>query len=113
MASKSGSPKKGSGGSARRTASSRSSRNGHVRAPDIVRRAVEQVGVLTGRPVEGVLGLERGDDGWVVTLEVVELRRVPDSTDVLGSYAVAVDERGELQAYRRTRRYYRSQVEED
>jgi hypothetical protein len=86
--------------------------NGKVGATRIVRRAVEQVRELTGRPVEGVLGLERVDDGWVVTLEVVELRRVPDSTDVLGSYAVGVDTRGELQEYRRTRRYYRSQVEE-
>jgi hypothetical protein len=87
--------------------------NGHMKAPEVVRRAIEQVAVLTGRPIEGVNGLERnGDDGWVVTLEVVELRRVPDSTDVLGSYAVTVDERGELEGYTRTRRYYRSQVEE-
>ena len=41
-----------------------------------------------------------------------ELRRVPDSTDVLGSYAVALDSSGELEGYQRTRRYYRSQVEE-
>jgi hypothetical protein len=87
-------------------------RNGHVNAPQIVRRAIEQVAMLTGRQIEGVNGLERTDDGWIVTLEVVELRRVPDSTDVLGSYAVAVDQRGELEGYTRTRRYYRSQVEE-
>jgi hypothetical protein len=87
--------------------------NGKVAATDIVRKALEQVAVLTGRTVEGVNGLQRSDDGWLVTVEVVELRRVPDSTDVLGSYEVAVDERGELQEYRRTRRYYRSQVEED
>jgi hypothetical protein len=89
-----------------------SSRNGRVSAPQIVRRAIEQVAELTGREIEGVNGLEKSDDGWVVTLEVVELRRVPDSTDVLGSYAVAVDSRGRLEGYRRTRRYYRSQVEE-
>jgi hypothetical protein len=86
--------------------------NGHMKAPQVVRRAIEQVAMLTGRPIEGVNGLERSDDGWVVTLEVVELRRVPDSTDVLGSYAVTVDEKGELEGYTRTRRYYRSQVEE-
>jgi hypothetical protein len=84
-----------------------------MKAPQVVRRAIEQVAMLTGREIEGVNGLERnGDDGWVVTLEVVELRRVPDSTDVLGSYAVQVDKRGELEGYTRTRRYYRSQVEE-
>jgi hypothetical protein len=87
--------------------------NGHMKAPQVVRRAIEQVAMLTGREIEGVNGLERSDDdGWVVTLEVVELRRVPDSTDVLGSYAVTLDSRGELEGYMRTRRYYRSQVEE-
>ena len=60
-----------------------------------------------------MLGLDRdGDDGWKVTLEVLELRRIPDSTDVLGSYEVAVDKKGELVAYHRTRRYPRNQVEE-
>jgi len=48
--------------------------NGRVRPPQIVRRAIEQVGELTGRSVEGVLGLQRHDDGWIVTIEVVELQ---------------------------------------
>ena len=86
--------------------------NGRVGAADVVRRAKEQIEDLNGRPVEGVLGLERQDDGWVVMLEVLELRRVPNSTDVLGSYEVTLDESGELERYRRTRRYHRSQVEE-
>jgi hypothetical protein len=82
-------------------------------ATDVARQAVEQVGALTGRDVEGVLGLRREEDGWIVTIELVELRRIPDSTDVLASYEVQLDGRGELQEYRRTRRYYRSQVEEE
>jgi hypothetical protein len=84
-----------------------------ARAIDVVRAAVEQAGALTGRDVEGVLGVRRGDDGWTVTLEVVEMRRIPDSTDVLASYDVELDKDGELREYRRTRRYYRSQVEEE
>jgi hypothetical protein len=96
---KSGGQRKGSG-------------NGHVSSMDIVRRAKEQLGELTGRPVEGVLGLQRDDDGWIVTVEILELSRIPNSTDVLGSYAVALDGTGELREYTRTRRYHRSQVEE-
>jgi hypothetical protein len=88
------------------------STNGRVSTVDLVKRAREQLHELTGRPVEGVLGLERDDDGWVVTVEILELRRVPDSTDVLGCYVVSLDERGELREYTRTRRYHRSQVEE-
>jgi hypothetical protein len=94
-------------------ASRKTSSNGRVKSADVVRRALEQVAMLTGRKVEGVLGLERKDDGWVVTVELVELRRVPDSTDVLASYAVALDQQGELEGLQRVRRYYRSQVEED
>ena len=83
-------------------------------ATEMVKRAVEQVGTLTGRPVEGVLGVRRNGDegGWRVTLEVVELRRIPDSTDVLAAYEVEVDDDGELREYLRTRRYYRSQLED-
>jgi hypothetical protein len=87
--------------------------NGKVAPADAVRRAVEQVAAMTDRPVEGVLGVRRDDDGWRVELELVELRRVPDSTDVLATYEVALDDGGELREYRRTRRYYRSQVEEE
>ena len=97
----------------RANSSSTSNSHGHLGAPDAARRAVEQIAMLTGRPVEGVLGMRRdGDDGWEVTIELVELRRVPDSTDVRASYEVALDGSGELREYRRTRRYYRSQVED-
>ena len=90
------------------------SANGRVSSVDVVKRAKQQIEELTGRPVEGVLGLQRDSDdgGWIVTVEILELRRVPDSTDVLGSYAVSLDERGQLREYARTRRYHRSQVEE-
>jgi hypothetical protein len=82
-------------------------------AAEIVRQAVEQLGALTSRDIEGVLGFSRNGDGWVVTVELCEMRRIPDSTDVLATYEVHVDKKGELTEYRRTRRYYRSQVEEE
>ena len=87
--------------------------NGRVSPTDVARRAVEHLAALTGRPVEGVLGMHRDDNGWTVTIELVELRRVPDSTDVLASYDVALDAKGELTGYERTHRYYRSQVEDN
>jgi hypothetical protein len=76
-----------------------------------VRRELPQ---LLGRPIEAVLGLERdGDIGWKVTVQVVELSRIPSSTDILGSYAVTFDKDGELVGYRRNRRYHRNQADED
>ena len=87
--------------------------NGKVGSVDAARRAIEQIATLTGRPIEGVLGVRRaGDDGWEVTLELLELRKIPQTTDVLASYEVALDDSGELTEYRRVRRYARGSVEE-
>jgi hypothetical protein len=65
-----------------------------------------------GCPAEGVVGIRKADDGWVVTIEVLEVGRVPETTDVLASYDVTVDGDGEVTGYRRVRRYLRSQVED-
>jgi len=88
--------------------------NGSVGAMQVIRHAKEQMHELTGREVEGVLGVRRSDDGgWEAMVEVLELRRVPATTDVLASYSLVLDGDGDVQEYRRVRRYYRNQVEED
>ena len=76
------------------------------------RAAVEQLAELTGQKVEGLSGIHRNDDGWVVTAEVLELRRIPETTDVLATYEVNLDDDGSVTGYRRARRYTRAQTEE-
>lgn len=89
-------------------------KNGRLSASEAVTRVRKDFPALLGRPVESVLGVERGeDDGWLVTVQVVELERIPRSTDVLGAYAVQLDDQGELTGYRRRRRFNRSQADED
>jgi hypothetical protein len=78
----------------------------------IVSTARDQLEQLLEREVESVSGFERSDGRWCVTLEVVEVRRIPESTDVLGSYEVVLDEGQNLVSFGQTRRYRRSQVEE-
>ena len=92
----------GGGGSGRR--------NGRRNPAEIARAAVSIVSELTGRQPEKVLGLRKDDDGWKVTLELLELSRVPNSTDVLGCYEVELDQQGELVGYERVRRYQRGQA---
>ncbi len=69
--------------------------------------AARQLLELTGKEAEGVTSLQRTDDGWQVQVEVVEVRRIPDTTDVLAIYELDVDEQGALEGYRRVRRYAR------
>jgi hypothetical protein len=68
---------------------------------------------LIGRPIESVTGMEKNGSEWTVTLEVLELERVPNTTDILGRYEVTLDKDGELTGTRRTRRYPRAEAGED
>ena len=89
------------------------SRNGRLGPADVARTAVQTLAQLTGRRPETVLGLRQADDGWKVTVEVLEMSRVPNSTDLLGCYVVSLDEDGEVVGYERSRRYQRGQAGED
>ena len=80
-------------------------------ATETVERARRQLSSLLERPVESVSAFERTQDGWLVTLEVVEVSRIPESTDVLGSYEVELDDDRNLRRYARVRRYIRSQAD--
>jgi hypothetical protein len=80
---------------------------------EVVMGAVGQVQELIGRPVESVTGVEKNGNEWTVMVEVLELERIPNTTDVLGIYEVTLDKDGELTAAHRTRRFYRSEAGED
>jgi len=82
-------------------------------ASRVAAEAQRQLLELTGRPSEGVIGLERTDDGWTVQVEVVEVRRIPETTDVLALYDVEVDDDGDLLGYRRVSRYTRGDTGEN
>jgi hypothetical protein len=69
--------------------------------------AREAVEGLTGKTPEAVTAIDRSDDGWRVAVEVLELERIPSTTDVMAIYEVTLDEQGELQGYRRVHRYLR------
>ena len=76
-------------------------------------RAKEELAEITGLEAESVTSLERSEDGaWIVTVELLELSRIPNTDDMLGSYEAELDEEGELLGYRRLRRYSRSQADQ-
>jgi Gas vesicle synthesis protein GvpO len=80
---------------------------------EIVTQARRQLGMLLGTEAERVSGLERADRGWTVMLEVVEVSRIPESTDVLATYEVTLDDDRNVVSVARKRRYRRSQVDDE
>jgi hypothetical protein len=97
----------GDGSGARGRTAARAESRPAARASQVAAQAAAELLELTGRAVEGVTGLERTEDGWTIQVEVVEVRRIPDTTDVLALYEVSTDEQGSLLGYRRLRRYAR------
>nr|MBO2504093.1 gas vesicle protein [Thermoanaerobacterales bacterium] len=71
------------------------------------RTSIEQ---LVGQPVESVSGVRAIDGGFRVDVEVVEVSRIPPTTDVLATYEVDLDAEGEVTGFARTDRYYRNQT---
>ena len=89
----------------------RGSTNEHRSPVEVVDLAKRQVAELTGRPAQTVSAFKRTDDGWRVTVEVVDLERIPPSTSVLASYEAILDSQARLQECKRLRRYYQNQTD--
>jgi hypothetical protein len=91
----------------------RSNSNGSLSAAELGRAAMTTVEELTGYEAEAVTALEWDGEFWQITVDVLELSRIPNTTDVMGQYSVRLDEGGTLRGYRRERRFQRSQAEGD
>lgn len=77
---------------------------------DIANRAKDQLAALTGLKPSTVSSLSHDDDGWHIVAELIEMKRIPETADILASYEALLDEKGNLLNYQRTRRYMRGQV---
>ena len=86
---------------------------GRLSARDLTIAARETIEDLTGYPPESVSGLQWDGETWLVTVDVRELERVPNTTDLLATYVVQLDDGGGLLGYKRTRRFVRGQAEEE
>jgi hypothetical protein len=93
-------------------ASSGGSSNRRISAGAAARRAREEFPDVSDIPVERVSAVDRTDKGWQVTLEALELRRIPETMDVIGVYEVDLTARGQVSGWRRVGRFHRSQVQE-
>ena len=80
---------------------------------EVLTSARQEFEHLTGRPVESVSAIRRCEGGWRVTVEVLELRRVPDSTSVLASYELQLDSEGSVLEFERTSRFYRNRATDE
>jgi len=81
-------------------------------ARELTHAAAEAVQELSGYKPEGVSAFQWDGETWLVTVDVCELTRIPNTTDVMATYVVQLDDRGGLMGYKRVRRYLRGAAEE-
>lgn len=81
-----------------------------MQAAAIAQRAMEALAEQTGLVPEKVVSVAKNDAGWHVSIDVVELPRIPHASDVLATYDLHLDDQGDLVGYHRAHRYLRGQV---
>ena len=86
--------------------------NERLSARDLTLAARRTVEELTSYPVEAVSGFQWDGETWLVSVDVCELERIPNTTDVMATYVVQLDDRGGLLGYKRDRRFQRGHAEE-
>jgi len=79
----------------------------------IIKKAQEDFARLSKIPVDGVIGLSKTEEGWVVLLEALERRAIPDTMDVLGVYEVRLDSEGNLLGFDRKKLRKRGETKEE
>ncbi len=69
----------------------------------LAEKAKEQLAELTGLNPITVTGAFKDEQGWHVSLDMLEMSRIPTATDVLGDYEVLLDEDGNMLRFERKR----------
>jgi len=84
-----------------------------MKTDEMIRKAQEDFARVSKIPVNGVVGLSKIDGIWVVSLEALERKAIPDTMDMLGLYEIRLDEDGNLLSFERKKLRRRGEVAED
>jgi len=69
---------------------------------DLIDKAKKQLADLTSFKEPAAIGLKKEKEGWIVTCEIIEKKSIPEGMDVLGTYEIQLDTKGDLISYEKT-----------
>lgn len=70
---------------------------------ELVNKLVADFPTMINLQASSVVAISRSEDGWVVSIEMIEKKSIPDSMDVLGCYEVSLDDSGKIRDFSRVR----------
>jgi hypothetical protein len=79
---------------------------------EAINGVTQQLPFILGMEASRVVAAAKSEDGWHITIELIERKAVPDTQDLIGTYEVSLDEEGELLSYERRSIRRRMDLEE-
>ncbi|MCL5264438.1 MAG: gas vesicle protein [Chloroflexi bacterium] len=80
---------------------------------ELAESAKSQLSQVTGLKPVTVTGTTKDEQGWHVSLDMLEMSRIPPAADVLGSYDVLLDDNGHIVQFERKRTRLRGETVEE
>ena len=67
----------------------------------LIEQARKELSKLTGLKASSTIGARKDEEGWHITVEMVEKESIPDQMDMLAIYETLFDEDGNLLSFER------------
>jgi hypothetical protein len=74
-----------------------------MKASEVAEEAQKELVKLTKLESSGIKGVFRDEEGWHITVEMIEKKSIPDAQDLLALYEVTLDEEGNILKFERGR----------
>ena len=80
---------------------------------NLAERAKEQLAEVTGFSPVAAVGGFKDEEGWHISVDVLEMARLPESTDIIGTYVVSLDPEGNMVKFEKKRARLRGEPYEE
>lgn len=78
---------------------------------EIANHAQGELAQMTNLKPSGIIGISKEDAGWLIKVEMLEKKSIPENMDILGSYEIRLDEGGHVINFGRVRLRKRGDTE--
>ena len=78
----------------------------------LIEKTREELSKVTGLELGSTVGAAKEEEGWRVSVEMVEKHSLPDQMDILANYEALIDDEGNLISFNRKGLRKRIETEE-
>ena len=79
----------------------------------LAERAKQQLAKVTGFSPVAAVGGFKDEEGWHISVDMLEMARLPEATDIIGTYEVLLDQGGNMVKFEKKRARLRGEPYEE